>query len=145
MELEIEALMDRDCRRPPGRARARSAAPRGSTMPPGRYIEVAKASFPRGLRLDGLRIVVDCANGAAYKVAPDRASGSWAPTVIPVGVAPDGFNINKGCGSTVPEYLCAQVVEHGADLGIALDGDADRLVICRRDAASWSTATRSWR
>jgi phosphoglucosamine mutase len=94
----------------------------------GRYIEVAKASFPRGTRLDGLRIVVDCANGAAYKVAP---SVLWelGATVIPVGVTPDGFNINQGCGSTVSEYICAQVVEHRAHLGIALDGDADRVLI----------------
>jgi phosphoglucosamine mutase len=94
----------------------------------GRYIEAAKASFPRGWRLDGLRIVVDCANGASYKVAP-TILWELGATVIPVGVAPDGFNINKDCGSTVPEFLCARVLEHGAHLGIALDGDADRLII----------------
>ena len=94
----------------------------------GRYIEAAKASFPRGSRLDGLRIVVDCANGAGYKVAP-TVLWELGATVIPVGVAPDGFNINKGCGSTVPEFLCAKVLEHGAHLGIALDGDADRVII----------------
>jgi len=94
----------------------------------GRYIEAAKATFPRGQRLDGLRIVIDCANGAAYRVAP-TVLWELGATVIPVGVAPDGFNINRGCGSTVPEYLCAQVVEHGADLGLALDGDADRLLL----------------
>ena len=94
----------------------------------GRYIEVAKASFPRGWRLDGLRIVVDCANGAAYKVAP-TVLWELGATVIPVGVAPDGFNINQGCGSTVPESICTQVVEHNAHLGIALDGDADRVLI----------------
>ena len=94
----------------------------------GRYIEAAKASFPRGLRLDDLKIVVDCAHGAAYRVAP-TVLWELGATVIPVGVAPDGFNINHGCGSTVPEYLCAKVVEHGADLGIALDGDADRLIM----------------
>jgi phosphoglucosamine mutase len=94
----------------------------------GRYIEVAKASFPRGLRLDGLKIVLDCANGAAYRVAP---SVLWelGATVVPLGVHPDGFNINLGCGSTVPDYLCAQVLEHQADLGIALDGDADRVLM----------------
>ncbi|MDE8343312.1 MAG: phosphoglucosamine mutase, partial [Acidocella sp.] len=94
----------------------------------GRYIEAAKASFPRGLRLDGLKIVLDCANGAAYKVAP---SVLWelGATVLPIGVAPDGFNINRGCGSTVPSALSACVVEAGADLGIALDGDADRVVL----------------
>ena len=89
---------------------------------------MAKASFPRGLRLDGLRIVVDCANGAGYKVAP-TVLWELGATVIPVGVGPDGFNINKGCGSTVPEFICTQVVEHGAHLGIALDGDADRVLI----------------
>jgi phosphoglucosamine mutase len=94
----------------------------------GRYIEAAKGSFPRGLRLNGLKIVVDCAHGAAYRVAP-TVLWELGATVIPLGVSPDGFNINRGCGSTVPNYLCAQVVEHGADLGIALDGDADRLLM----------------
>jgi phosphoglucosamine mutase len=75
-----------------------------------------------------LRIVVDCANGAAYKVAP-TVLWELGATVIPAGVTPDGFNINKDCGSTVPEFLCARVLEHGAHLGIALDGDADRLII----------------
>ena len=94
----------------------------------GRYIEAAKGSFPRGLRLDELKIVVDCAHGAAYRVAP-TVLWELGATVVPIGVSPDGFNINRGCGSTVPEYLCAHVVEHGAHLGIALDGDADRLLM----------------
>jgi phosphoglucosamine mutase len=94
----------------------------------GRYIEAAKACFPRGLRLDNLKIVVDCAHGAAYRVAP-TVLWELGATVVPVGVSPDGFNINRGCGSTVPEHLRAQVVEHGAQLGIALDGDADRLLM----------------
>uniref|UniRef100_UPI003F7124F6 phosphoglucosamine mutase n=1 Tax=Elioraea sp. TaxID=2185103 RepID=UPI003F7124F6 len=94
----------------------------------GRYIEAAKATFPRGLRLDGLRIVVDCANGAAYRVAPLILSELGA-TVIPLAVKPDGFNINRDCGSTVPEHMRTQVVAQGADLGIALDGDADRLIL----------------
>jgi phosphoglucosamine mutase len=72
--------------------------------------------------------VVDCANGAAYKVAP-AALWELGATVIPVGVTPDGFNINSGCGSTVPALMCAKVLEHGADLGVALDGDADRLML----------------
>ena len=94
----------------------------------GRYIEAAKASFPRGLRLDGLKIVVDCAHGAAYRVAP-TVLWELGAEVIPVGVAPDGFNINRGCGSTVPEFVCGEVRRHGADLGLALDGDADRLIL----------------
>src|SRR6202050_3033019 len=73
----------------------------------GRYIEAAKASFPRGLRLDDLKIVIDCANGAGYRVAP-TVLWELGATVIPVGVSPDGFNINRGCGSTTPEFLCAQ-------------------------------------
>jgi phosphoglucosamine mutase len=94
----------------------------------GRYIESAKATFPRGLRLEGLRIVVDCAHGAAYKVAPMVLTELGA-TVIGVGCQPDGLNINLGCGSTEPQFLSRQVVTHGADLGIALDGDADRVVL----------------
>jgi phosphoglucosamine mutase len=127
MELEIETLMASgfaerlaDSHLLGRAARLEDAA--------GRYVEQAKASFPRGLRLDGLRIVVDCANGAAYKVAP-TVLWELGATVIPVGVTPDGFNINKDCGSTVPEFLCAKVLEHGAHLGIALDGDADRVII----------------
>lgn len=95
----------------------------------GRYIEYAKSSFPRGLRLDGLKIVIDCANGAAYKVAP-TVLWELGAEVIPVAVSPDGFNINKDCGSLHTQTLQTQVVAHGAHLGIALDGDADRLVLC---------------
>lgn len=91
-----------------------------------RYIEFAKSTFPRDLRLDGLRIVVDCANGAAYKAAPMVLSELGAE-VIPLGVAPDGFNINDKVGSTSPEACAARVVETRADLGVALDGDADRV------------------
>ena len=94
----------------------------------GRYIEFAKNTFPRGLRLDGLKIVVDCANGAAYKVAP-TVLWELGAEVISVGVAPDGFNINQDCGSTVPNFLRGEVRRHGADLGLALDGDADRLIL----------------
>jgi len=94
----------------------------------GRYIEAAKSSLPRGLRLDGLRIVIDCANGAAYKVAP-AALYELGAEIIPLGVHPDGFNINREAGSTAPRQLCEAVLEHGADIGIALDGDADRVII----------------
>ncbi len=94
----------------------------------GRYIEFVKSSFPRGLRLDGLKIVVDCANGAAYKVAP-TVFFELGAEVVPVAVEPDGFNINKDCGATATGMLCQAVLDHGADLGIALDGDADRMVM----------------
>ncbi len=93
-----------------------------------RYIEFVKYSFPRSQRLEGLRIVVDCANGAAYKVAP-AALWELGAEVIPIGTEPNGFNINEKCGSTAPETLCEKVRELRADIGIALDGDADRVVI----------------
>ncbi|HKM61054.1 MAG TPA: phosphoglucosamine mutase [Acidisphaera sp.] len=127
-ETEIEALMaNPDLASRLARSSALGRASRLEDAA-GRYIEAAKATFPRGLRLDGLRVVVDCAHGAAYRVAP-TVLWELGAQVIPVGTTPDGFNINKGCGSTVPEYFCAQVVEHGADLGIALDGDADRVLL----------------
>jgi phosphoglucosamine mutase len=94
----------------------------------GRYIEFVKSTFPRGLTLDGLRIVVDCANGAAYKVAP-AVLWELGADVIPVAVSPDGTNINRNCGAVDTATLREQVAAHGADLGIALDGDADRLVL----------------
>ncbi len=126
-EMEIEALMARDLS-------AQMATPdhlgRAARLEDasGRYIEAAKASFPRGRRLDGLKIVLDCAHGAAYRVAP-TVLWELGARVVPLGVAPNGFNINQGCGSTDPALLCARVREEGADLGIALDGDADRLVL----------------
>jgi phosphoglucosamine mutase len=94
-----------------------------------RYIEIAKATFPRRLSLAGMRIVIDCANGAAYKVAPE-ALHELGAEVIRIGVAPNGFNINEECGSTHPAAMQRAVKEYRADIGIALDGDADRLVIC---------------
>ncbi|MDI1283781.1 MAG: phosphoglucosamine mutase [Reyranella sp.] len=98
----------------------------------GRYIEAVKASVARGLDLTGLKIVVDCANGAAYKVAP-TVLWELGAEVVRVGVSPDGFNINGGCGSTHPAVLQEQVVTHGANIGIALDGDADRvLLVCEQ-------------
>ena len=126
-EAEIEALMAEDLSdrmAPPAKlgraARLVDAA--------GRYIEAAKFSLPRGLRLDGLRIVLDCAHGAAYKVAP-AALFELGAEVIPLGVSPDGFNINREAGSTAPRALCEAVLEHHADIGIALDGDADRVIL----------------
>jgi phosphoglucosamine mutase len=94
-----------------------------------RYVEIAKATFPRHLTLGGLRVVIDCANGAAYKVAP-TALYELGAEVIPVGVAPNGTNINDECGSTHPKTMAAAVKEYRADIGIALDGDADRVVVC---------------
>ncbi len=94
----------------------------------GRYVEYAKTTFPAGQRLDGLKVVVDCANGAAYRAAPE-VLWELGADVIPVGVEPDGFNINEGVGSTHPEACAAAVLRHGADLGISLDGDADRVAI----------------
>jgi phosphoglucosamine mutase len=94
----------------------------------GRYIHFAKSCFPEELRLDGLKIVIDCAHGAAYNVAP---SALWelGADIIPIGVTPNGTNINDKCGSTHPELLQETVVASGANIGIALDGDADRLII----------------
>ena len=126
-EAEIEALMAQDLT-------ARLAAPaelgKASRLvdAAGRYVEWVKASFPRGLSLEGMRIVLDCAHGAAYKVAP-AALYELGATIIPLGVQPDGFNINRDCGSTAPASLCAAVLEHKADLGVALDGDADRVIL----------------
>ncbi|MCC7321939.1 MAG: phosphoglucosamine mutase [Rubellimicrobium sp.] len=93
-----------------------------------RYAERLKSTFPPGLRLDGLKVVIDCANGAAYRVAPE-VLWELGATVIEVGTAPDGFNINAGCGSTATRACAEAVVSHGADLGISLDGDADRVMI----------------
>jgi len=94
----------------------------------GRYVQFAKDTFPEHLRLDGLKVVLDCANGAAYHVAPD-ALWELGAEVIPLGVLPNGLNINDECGSTHPDLLQQTVVASGADIGIALDGDADRLIV----------------
>jgi len=95
----------------------------------GRYVQFAKDTFPEQLRLDGLKVVLDCANGAAYHVAPD-ALWELGAEVIPLGVKPDGLNINDQCGSTYPQLMQETVVASGADIGLALDGDADRLIVC---------------
>jgi phosphoglucosamine mutase len=94
----------------------------------GRYQEFVKTTFPAGLTLDGLKVVVDCANGAAYRAAPE-VLWELGATVIPVGVSPNGLNINDRCGSTHPEAAAEAVVLHGADVGICLDGDADRVIL----------------
>jgi phosphoglucosamine mutase len=127
IEYEIEQLMD---------------APAGELVPSAelgrakriddsqaRYIEFAKRTFPREMTLEGIKLVVDCANGAAYKVAP-TALWELGAEVVSVGVQPDGFNINQDCGSTNTQMLADKVRAGKADIGIALDGDADRLIIC---------------
>jgi phosphoglucosamine mutase len=127
VELEIEALMEsglEDDLAPPaklGRVKRIDDAQ-------ARYVEIVKGTFPRRSTLAGLRIVVDCANGAAYKVAP-AALYELGAEVFSVGVSPDGFNINDECGSTDPQLMVSKVREHRADLGLALDGDADRVII----------------
>ncbi|MDG2321385.1 MAG: phosphoglucosamine mutase [Rhodospirillaceae bacterium] len=130
IESEIEDLISNgmeDLRAPPDKlGRARRLDDGTGAV---RYIEFVKNTFPRNLRLDGLKIVVDCANGAAYRVAP-TVLWELGAEVIPIGVNPDGFNINKDSGSLHPEHMAEQVGTHQADIGIALDGDADRLVVC---------------
>jgi phosphoglucosamine mutase len=95
----------------------------------GRYIEYAKSSFPRGMTLEGMRVVLDCAHGAAYKSTPCVLRELGAEVIV-YGDQPNGTNINKNCGSMYPEAMCAKVREHGADIGIAHDGDADRVLLC---------------
>ncbi len=127
-ELEIESLMDEKhndevlvAPKSLGRARRINSAH-------ARYIEFAKRTISRNIRFDSLKVVIDSANGAAYKVAP-LALWELGAEVIEIGNKPDGFNINDGCGSTSPELLQKTVIEQGADIGIALDGDADRIII----------------
>lgn len=125
-EEEIESLMDTEgLELAEGRALGRATRLEDA---PGRYIEFVKQTFPKRLRLDGLKIVVDCAHGAAYRVAP-TVFHELGAEVVPVATQPDGTNINRDCGATSPDAMSQQVVTHGADLGIALDGDADRLII----------------
>ncbi|WP_158912984.1 phosphoglucosamine mutase [Caulobacter sp. S45] len=127
-EAEIEALMDEGLQEglaaPTGLGRVQRIDDAQA-----RYVEIVKAAFPKSLTLNGLRVVIDCAHGAAYKVAP-TALYELGAEVIPVGVTPNGTNINDECGSTYPGAMAKAVREYRADIGIALDGDADRLVIC---------------
>ncbi|CAN5833728.1 phosphoglucosamine mutase [soil metagenome] len=124
-EMAIEELIDGEV---PLAASADIGRARRVEDARGRYIHFAKSTFPSHLRLDGLKIVVDCANGAAYQVAP-AALWELGAEVIAIGTAPNGKNINDGVGSTAPQVLCETVVASGAALGIALDGDADRLIV----------------
>jgi phosphoglucosamine mutase len=126
-ELEIERLMDSDLTKRLAKSRDLGRAKRIDGVHD-RYIEFAKRTLPRNLSLEGLRIVIDCANGAAYRVAP-AALWELGADVVSIGVEPDGFNINQDVGSTAPEAFCRKVREMRADIGIALDGDADRVVI----------------
>ncbi|EGF91936.1 phosphoglucosamine mutase [Asticcacaulis biprosthecium C19] len=128
VELEIEARMDGDILQGVAEPHKLGRVQRLDDAQ-ARYIEIVKASFPRHLTLNGLRIVIDCAHGAAYKVAP-LALYELGAEVICIGVSPDGLNINEKCGSTHTDAMAVKVKEMRADLGIALDGDADRVVIC---------------
>ena len=127
-ELQIEALMDEGLQEGLAEPRGLGRVKRIDDAQ-ARYVEIIKATFPRNLNLSGMRVVIDCANGAAYKVAP-TALYELGAEVIEVGVSPDGTNINEECGSTHPGAMANAVREYRADIGIALDGDADRLVIC---------------
>lgn len=124
-EEQIEALMEGGVPLAAGPAIGRA---RRIDDAAGRYIHAVKSSFPERSRLDGLKVVVDCANGASYKVAP-LALWELGAELTSIGVSPDGFNINDGVGSTHPQTLAEKVVEAGADIGLALDGDADRLIV----------------
>jgi len=126
VELEIEDVLDQ-----PMSCVASEKLGRATRLADaqGRYIEFCKGSFPNELDLRGLKIVVDCAHGAAYNIAP-HVFHELGAEVIELGTKPDGFNINAGVGATAPKAMAQAVVEHKADLGIALDGDADRLIMC---------------
>ena len=127
VEREIEKLMDTNVSKQLAKSADLGRAKRIDGVHD-RYIEFAKRTLPKAMSLDGLRVVVDCANGAAYRVAPE-ALWELGAEVFSMGVEPDGFNINKDCGSTAPDALRRKVVEMRADVGIALDGDADRVII----------------
>jgi phosphoglucosamine mutase len=127
IELKIEKLVDSDVSKNLAKSPDLGRAKRIDGVQD-RYIEFAKRTLPRNLSLEGLRVVVDCANGASYRVAPE-ALWELGADVVSIGVEPDGFNINKECGSTAPDALARKVREVRADVGIALDGDADRVLI----------------
>ena len=130
-EVEIEGLLDVA---PVLAAPASIGRARRIDDAQGRYIHSAKSTFPLALRLDGLKVVIDCAHGAAYKVAP-LALWELGADVVAIGVDPDGFNVNADIGSTHPQAMQERVVASGADIGIALDGDADRLIVADENGA----------
>ncbi len=149
IEDEIERLLDSDLsRRLAGSAQLGRARRIDDVR--ARYIEFAKHTLPRNMSFEGLRVVVDCANGAAYKVAPE-ALWELGAEVIAIGVEPDGFNINRDVGSTSPQALRAKVRELRADVGIALDGDADRVILVDETGAVidgdqvMAVVAQSWR
>ena len=125
MELEIEAEIEKKLQIVPSAQLGKAARVNDA---PGRYIEFCKSTIPSLTRLSGLKIVVDCANGATYHIAPS-VFGELGAEVIAIGNKPDGFNINQGCGSTEPESLRKHVIKFGADVGVGLDGDGDRLIM----------------
>ena len=127
LEHEIESLIDGNVTKRLAKSADLGRAKRIDGVHD-RYIEFAKRTLPKNMSLEGLRVVVDCANGAAYRVAPE-ALWELGAEVFAVGTEPDGFNINKDCGSTAPDALRRKVVEMRADIGIALDGDADRVIV----------------
>ncbi|NHZ39212.1 MULTISPECIES: phosphoglucosamine mutase [Massilia] len=126
VEQEIEAMIDQPMQCVPAEKLGRAKRLEDAK---GRYIEFCKSTFPNELDLRGLRIVLDCAHGAAYHIAP-HVFHELGAEVIAIGNKPNGFNINDGFGATAPKAMAQAVLEHRADLGIALDGDADRLVMC---------------
>ena len=125
IEAELEQPMDIDPQSLPGKARRINDAGR-------RYLDFCKSTVSEGFRLDGLRLLADCAHGAAYQLAPELFEELGAD-VVAVGVEPNGTNINDGCGATCPEYVRAQTLQHDATLGLAVDGDADRLIMVDED------------
>jgi phosphoglucosamine mutase len=129
VELEIEDVIDQPMGCVSSEKLGRATRLRDAQ---GRYIEFCKSTFPSELDLRGLKIVVDCAHGAAYNIAP-HVFHELGAEIVELGTKPDGFNINDGVGATKPKAMAAAVVEHKADLGIALDGDADRLIMCDAD------------
>jgi phosphoglucosamine mutase len=149
VESEIEALIASDLSKRLASSPNLGRAKRIESVH-ARYIEFAKRTLPRHVTLEGLRVVVDCANGAAYKVAPE-ALWELGAEVIPIGVEPDGFNINRDVGSTAPDALARKVRELRADIGLALDGDADRVLVvdekgCMVDGDQlMAVVARSWR
>lgn len=149
VEIEIERRMDSDLDQYLQESENLGRASRIRDVA-GRYIEYAKGTIPQGMSLEGMKVVLDCANGAAYSVAPIVLAELGAE-VITIGVSPNGVNINANCGSTSPEAMCNRVKAEGADIGIALDGDADRLIMCDENGEVvdgdqiMALITRKWR